>query len=130
MLLRFLEPEVQVAAKKYKSITELPFFAVHIPLRNSTFISEIRRLKGDLYNYFAEHFLVSLILAKFFDKLSSIYSGNDISTEFFSNFLKKRLQLLGCKVDNKKKTVTFADISKLFEYGSIVWLFGLAIANT
>lgn len=119
MLLRFLEPEVQVAAKKYKSITELPFFAVHIPLRNSTFISEIRRLKGDLYNYFAEHFLVSLILAKFFDKLSSIYSGNDISTEFFSNFLKKRLQLLGCKVDNKKKTVTFADISKLFEEANI-----------
>jgi len=119
MLLRFLEPEVQVAAKKYEHITELPFFALHVPLRNSNFTLEIRRLKGDLYNYFAEHFLVSLILAKFFGKLSSIYNENKIPTEFFNDFLAKRLKLLGYDKIIDFESISFAGLSKIFEDSNI-----------
>jgi len=120
MLLRYLEPRVQIAAEKYATVSELPFFAIHIPLKKGSFIYELQRLKGDMYNYFAEHFLVSLILAKTFMQIDEISPDDEYARNFYSNFLKRRLELLGHSSELDADPISFEHIAKIFEELNIV----------
>lgn len=119
MLLRYLEPETQIEAKKCTTLSELKFFAVHIPFKNVTFISEINRLKGVSYNYFAEHLLVTLISTRVFMALASAvkllspdYNLNN--EQKFVELLKEKLQLAGAPEVQDSDILTFDSIANFF----------------
>lgn len=93
MMLRSLEPKVQKAANKIKSYRELSFFAVHIPLKRSEYITEINRLSGDVLVYYSEHQLVTNICIHIFKSLSDIES--DLLEEYEGQaFYKKVIKWL------------------------------------
>ncbi len=102
MMLRYLEPEVQKEANKITDYCQLPFFAVHIPLRNAYFISEIKRLTGDRLVVFAEHLLVVTICIRLFSTINSlVVSGAELfdSRRDFIPVVVKYLKYSGLEVD-------------------------------
>lgn len=59
MMLRYLEPQVQLAAKNVSTPNELPYFAVHMPVKRANYsLSELERLEGAPYWLLAEHILI------------------------------------------------------------------------
>lgn len=73
MMLRYLEPEVQLAAEQVESINSLRYFGVYVPIRNSGLtITEWARLKGFSYSALAEHLMVVHITVKLFSALEKL----------------------------------------------------------
>lgn len=91
MMLRYLEPQVQVAANKVKSPSELPHYAIHVPIKSPNYsLSELERLEGSPYWLLAEHFMICNISVKIFRSLSTL-AGDEESSEledFLSDFFK------------------------------------------
>lgn len=79
MMLRYLEPQVQVAAHKVKSASELTHYAVHIPIKSPNYaLSELERLEGAPYWLLAEHFMICNILLKVLHSLETLISTDDL----------------------------------------------------
>jgi hypothetical protein len=91
MMLRYLEPLVQIEAQKYPNVSSLPFLAIHVPIRNAQLrLSEWNRLKGLAYEALAEHLLVAHISARTFNTLSQLCQTScrsDEAKEFYINFI-------------------------------------------
>lgn len=59
MMLRYLEPQVQIAASKVEIANELMHYAVHLPIKKANYsLSELERLKGAPYWLMSEHILI------------------------------------------------------------------------
>lgn len=68
MMFRYLEPDSQQAATT-KPLSDLPFFGVYIPMKNTT-LTEFKRLEGRQSEaVLGEHFLVVYVAVKFFSSL-------------------------------------------------------------
>lgn len=102
MMLRFMEPNVQVSAGKVKSLSELPFYAVHMPIKSSNYsLPELERLDGAPYWLLAEHFLIINATLNILNSLVDLYityGGKEVDSVFCVN-LKNILYVSGCVND-------------------------------
>ncbi len=88
MLLRSLEPRVMLLQKKSDGLTNLPFLAVHVPLRKADFgAPEINRYKGYAVNAIGEHLLAMHITLRIAELLDSFAS--DIPRASAEQFLRR-----------------------------------------
>ncbi|MBX5014994.1 ORC-CDC6 family AAA ATPase [Rhizobium lentis] len=72
MLLRSLEPRVMILKQEGLQLKELPFLAVHVPLRTADFgAPEFDRYKGYTVNAIGEHLLVMHIVLRVAQLLSN-----------------------------------------------------------
>jgi hypothetical protein len=72
MLLRSLEPQVMILQKKAAGLKDLPFLAVHVPLRKADFgAPEINRHKGYAVNAIGEHLLAMHVTLRVAELLAS-----------------------------------------------------------
>ncbi|MES5099533.1 hypothetical protein ABUK73_14995 [Agrobacterium sp. BA1120] len=75
MLLRSLEPRVMILKQEASKLKELPFVAVHVPLRTADFgAPEFDRYKGYTVNAIGEHLLVMHIVLRVAQLLSNFNS--------------------------------------------------------
>ncbi|WP_137154633.1 hypothetical protein [Rhizobium sp. FKL33] len=75
MLLRSLEPRVMILQAKAKKLKDLPFVAVHVPLRTADFgAPEFNRFKGYAVNAIGEHLLVMHVVLRVAQLLDSFSS--------------------------------------------------------
>jgi hypothetical protein len=91
MMLRFLEPSVQLIAGKVRCISDLNFFAIHIPIRTANLsIPQLERLMDSAYSSLAEHLLLMHIATRVFSDVSDLAAIDDLnsteSTELFALF--------------------------------------------
>lgn len=97
MMLRYLEPTVQMKANKCTSPTGLDFFAIHVPIKTSNLARiEFSRFEGAPYFILAEHMLVMHCLVKIIETLEKICNDackSDEMREFFEESFLKRLQI-------------------------------------
>ncbi|CAA6692637.1 MULTISPECIES: hypothetical protein [unclassified Lentimonas] len=92
MMLRYLEPEVQIAAKKVRRARELDFFAVHIPIKSSYYsIGDLGMLDGAAAGLLSEHFLVINIATEI---ISSLDAFTDFTEQERQSFLQQCGQLM------------------------------------
>lgn len=70
MMFRYLEPDCQCLATG-NSITELPFIAIYIPLKNTNFaLAELKQFENKhAYTLLNEHIMITHCLLKVFDNL-------------------------------------------------------------
>lgn len=75
MMLRYLEPQVQLIAGKADCLENLPFLAVHVPIKVAVLnLPEMDRLHGLAYSSMAEHMLLMHISSRIFSTLSNLDS--------------------------------------------------------
>ena len=101
MMLRYLEPQVQIAAHKVKSASDLPHYAIHVPIKSPNYaISELERLEGSPYWLLAEHFMICNMALIIVGSLKTIMSGiGKIDNTEFDNFYKKFLEIVELDYD-------------------------------
>lgn len=101
MMLRYLEPTVQMKVNSCQLFSELDFFAIHIPIRTSNLSRiEFTRFKGAPYFLLAEHMLVMHCLAKISEALEKVccqYCDSDELHSFFYNSFLNRLRIEDCQ---------------------------------
>lgn len=97
MMLRYLEPTVQMKANKCTSPTGLDFFAIHVPIKTSNLSRiEFSRFEGAPYFILAEHMLVMHCLVKISETLAKVCNESCKSDElqvFFEKSFLNRLRL-------------------------------------
>src|SRR5690554_3195346 len=84
MMLRYLEPAVQLAANKVKNSSELQHFSVHMPIKTANYcLTELERLDGAPYWLLAEHFLILNACHQIFSSLMKFpeLSKGDLNLE-------------------------------------------------
>lgn len=82
MMLRYLEPSVQLAANNVALSSELEYFAVHMPIKSANYsLSELERLDGAPYFLMAEHFLVSNASIHILSSIESLIGTSDQDKE-------------------------------------------------
>lgn len=103
MMLRYLEPQVQLAANRVDLACKLPYFAVHVPIKSPHFsLSELERLEGSPYWLMAEHFLVANILLRIVGSLKELLKDEKNFDECIESFYQDVVDLassIGCDVD-------------------------------
>ncbi|MCA0421882.1 MAG: hypothetical protein LCH61_00930 [Proteobacteria bacterium] len=73
MLLRSLEPGVQIASQKAQSLRELAFLGIHVPLKKAEFAPpEFRKLKGYAAVAIGEHMLCQHVMYRIVEFVRSI----------------------------------------------------------
>lgn len=99
MMLRFLEPLVQMKSEKLGRTSDLPFYAVHIPIKNTQLdYIEFGRLSGSSYYLLAEHMMVMHCLVKFSESLRRVCGSHCQTKEvqmFYEGVFLKLLNLAG-----------------------------------
>ena len=82
MMLRYLEPEVQIAAEKVKIASELPHYAIHIPIKSPYYaLSELERLDGAPYWLLAEHLMICNIAIKVINSVKLLIEGQQCAVD-------------------------------------------------
>lgn len=90
MMLRYLEPKVQLEAGKVNKYSDLDFFAIHLPIKTANYnLAELDRLKEAPYWIFSEHFFITLICNTILVKLRDIapLETNSEIKKFLDNVL-------------------------------------------
>jgi Cdc6-like AAA superfamily ATPase len=91
MLLKSLEPEVLLITKKAKSLKDLPFLSVHVPLRKVEFgVTELNRLTDYASVAIGEHLLSMQIAYRLSSLLESLSSSIDLrdAKQFVQKFMR------------------------------------------
>lgn len=108
MMLRYLEPQVQLAAKKVEKPHELPYFAVHMPVRRANYsLSELERLEGSPYWLLAEHILIvnaTMHILKSLEDLSEHCERDESSWKVFNEKFITISKGSGCNLDFESNT--------------------------
>ncbi|WP_410500188.1 hypothetical protein [Chitinibacter sp. S2-10] len=96
MMLRYLEPSVQIAARKVQSVPELNYYAVHMPIKTPNYcLTELERLDGAPYWLLSEHFLILNAALQITNSLQMLAVDSASSNEeAISSFLIKVNQLI------------------------------------
>lgn len=115
MMLRYMEPDVQIAAKKAASISDLRFFALHIPIKKAwSDITEWDLLEGSMYQYLAEHLMVSHIAYCFFKSLEKLTNISKLRNETLS-YLNDLIIGCGGKELNFESIESLNNITSYFQ---------------
>lgn len=117
MILKYLEPSVQLCAGKVDHIENLGFLAVHVPFKVAGLdITEMQRLEGASNLYLSEHVMVMHISSLLLNLLSKLYDDKDEKLnnicDFFQNSFAKLITASGSVIDEtrKKNFQTMAEI--------------------
>lgn len=97
MMLRYLEPQVQLAAHKVKSARELVHYAIHVPIKSPDFsLTELERLEGAPYWLLAQHFMLCNVSQVIVKSLKSINSDDSEghSSDNFQEFYNALIKIL------------------------------------
>lgn len=95
MMLRYLEPQVQIAASKVSKAADLSHYAVHMPIKNANYsLSELERLEGAPYWLLAEHFLIINACIEITSSLSIIEDQADCKENYKENFFAQFFELM------------------------------------
>ena len=126
MMLRYLEPHVQLAANKVKKASELTHYAIHMPIKKANYgLSELERLDGAAYWLLSEHILTFYAVVHILGSLTSLSKrdeeSEDASSENWDEFCSEFIKLVesaGCtsnlvKRDNK---VSLEDLSQIIQH--------------
>lgn len=120
MLLRSLEPRVMLLrADGAKELTDLPFLAVHVPLRAIEFATpELARYKGYEATAIGEHLLVMQIMFRVATLLSSLSSHIDQeAASIYGKRFDELYEISGGKLDEGLKeqvgSVTVSPFSRI-----------------
>ena len=82
MMLRYLEPHVQLAANKVTKARELNHYAVHMPIKRANYgLSELERLEGAPYWLLSEHILTIHAVIHILDSLTSLPNRDEESED-------------------------------------------------
>ena len=85
MMLRYLEPNVQLAAHRVNKASELTHYAVHMPIKKANYsLSELERLDGAPYWLLSEHILTVHAVIHILDSLISLSKHDDESEDAIS----------------------------------------------
>ena len=96
MMLRYLEPDVQLAAKNIKSINELKNYAIHVPIKKAwSDITEWRLLSGSSYYVLAEHIMATHILFMAFKSFNKVVEKECFNNKQFISRIDKLLKMAG-----------------------------------
>lgn len=113
MMLRYMEPNVQLAAEKYDHPSKIPHFAVHMPIKSPTYaVVELERLEGVAYDYMAEHFLVCNALIQIFEALNDLVSNFKFDSGTDDSLLVECFDLLA----SRNFDVVEGGVSVILEY--------------
>lgn len=114
MMLRYLEPKVQLEAGKVNKYSDLDFFAIHIPIKTANYnLAELDRLTEAPYWIFAEHFFITLICSTILSKLRDIAPEN-ITSEI-KDFLNDVLELINWFGEIKAEEInSIEELEKIF----------------
>ncbi|ALO35289.1 hypothetical protein CMT41_11580 [Colwellia sp. MT41] len=124
MMLRYLEPCVQLAAGKVEKISELTYYAVHMPIKSSNYsLSELERLDGAPYWLLAEHFLILNATSHILKSLSGLITSEQVdSGQDLLAFYREIIRLAensGCDINDYDAKNTSEDclntLTRLFE---------------
>ena len=104
MMLRYLEPHVQLAANKVNKASELTHYAIHMPIKKANYgLSELERLDGAAYWLLSEHILTFYAVVHILDSLTSlskrVEESEDASSENWDEFCSDFVKLaesVGC----------------------------------
>lgn len=78
MMLRFLEPSVQLAARKVSEASQLNNFSIHMPIRKANYsLSELERLQGAAYWLMSEHILTMHAVIHIINSIDLLISLNE-----------------------------------------------------
>lgn len=117
MMLKYLEPSVQLCAGKVSRIEDLDFLAVHVPFKVAGLdITDLQRLEGDSNLYLSEHVMLMHITSLLLNLLSKLYDDknekqSDIS-DFFQNIFAKLMTASGA-ILNGERNQTFQTMAKI-----------------
>ncbi|WP_313659392.1 hypothetical protein [Acinetobacter variabilis] len=114
MMLRYLEPKVQIAAKKYETISEIPFFAIYIPIKTAYYnLAELERLQGASYWMLAEHYFITTLCLSILNKLREIpFIDQDESLNEFISEVYQMSKWFG--VNFSEKPSNLKDLANIF----------------
>lgn len=126
MMLRYLEPSVQLAAQKVKQANELPHYAVHMPIKKANYgLSELERLDGAPYWLLSEHILTVHAVIHILDSIISLSNrdkesknaNNEDWDKFCSDFIKLT-QVAGStsNICQEPKKVSLGGLREIFEH--------------
>lgn len=102
MMLRYLEPSVQIAAKKVRTASELEFYAVHMPIKTPNyFLSELERLEGAPYWLLAEHFIVLNAVLNIIKSIENLIALQETQLSSFFYEIKDLADNAGCTIEQK-----------------------------
>ncbi len=95
MMLRYMEPQVQLAAHKVDNANELNYFAIHMPIRKANYsLPVLSRLKGSSHSLLAEHILVINAVIQIIKSLKYLIKSSDKNNENeIISYTKSILQL-------------------------------------
>ncbi|MBT1063978.1 hypothetical protein KJY73_10360 [Bowmanella sp. Y26] len=114
MMLRYMEPDVQIAACKAARIQDLEFFALHIPIKKAwSDITEWDLLDGTMYQYLAEHLMISHITYCLFRSLSKNIEISDLDKGVL-DYLNSLLIGCGSKEINIDELCTLGSLTSHF----------------
>ena len=126
MMLRYLEPHVQLAAHKVKKASELTHYAIHMPIKKANYgLSELERLEGATYWLLSEHILTVNAVIHILDSLVSLSNREeefeDASTEDWNRFCADSMKLTeaaGCISDlgQQGDQAPLARLREIFEH--------------
>ena len=126
MMLRYLEPHVQLAAHKVMKASELTHYAIHMPIKKANYgLSELERLEGATYWLLSEHILIVHAVIHILDSLTSLSKRDeesaDASNENWDKFCTDFIKLTktaGCtsNSDQEHDQVPLERLRKIFEY--------------
>ncbi len=121
MMLRYLEPQVQIAARKVAQASELTHYAIHIPIKSPYYsLSELERLVGSPYWLLAEHFMICNASIKILLSLNMILQSEINQNEksisaFFESFEELLKAAGGNPPPNMAEGRDFLPISKILD---------------
>lgn len=111
MMFRYLEPDCQILVRSKDTeritISDLPYIAIYIPLKNANFSSaELKKFdKKHAANILNEHIMITHCLSKIFDNLKKNFDlSEDISDEIKSFYTNEF-----CRILEIEHTKTFED---------------------
>lgn len=118
MMLRYLEPQVQLAANKVDSAHQLNYYAVHMPIKKANYsLGELDLLEGTPYWLLSEHFMLVNATIHILDSLKDLALEEDSKASEWSKFCADFLNLagdLGCDLDEIPEHIEGSACIELF----------------
>ena len=123
MMLRYLEPHVQLAAEKVRKANELAHYAIHMPIKKANYaLSELERLNGAPYWLLSEHIITVNAVIHILDSLRSLYNPeeseaiNEDLDKFCLEFIKLTKES-GCnsEIGQESSQIGIESLRKIFE---------------
>ncbi|MGY3902615.1 ORC-CDC6 family AAA ATPase [Aeromonas lusitana] len=117
MMLRYLEPDVQLAAGNVFNINELQYYAVHVPIKKAwSDITEWSLLEGGSYYVIAEHIMVTHILFTTFKSINRVVESRLFNNVEFISGLNRLLKNSGhIGVDFEPDSDVLDKVERVFE---------------